>query len=211
MGSNVFRFLQRGALSSALCNTPRSVKRSLFDDGYPSVADVLLHDLDLPEKSGDYFRLFTPDDFKAKFGVAEKIKIYDPVPKTDGHGKKIARKRAIVLPLKVHGGRSVIPAPFVVDTGAPSSVYLGTEAVKLLKDLEVLHDVAGTVYPYIIEGSLCYGLNEIHPLFISEVPSQHESLASGTLGHICCNILGLEAIELLGDGLLTGYGYESAE
>lgn len=59
----------------------------------------------------------------------KKMKIYDPVPKRDGHGNKIARKRAIVLPLKIQGG--VIPVPFIVDTGAPSSVYFGTKAVQL--------------------------------------------------------------------------------
>ena len=209
MASIFFRCLQRGILSPALYKTARYTKRSLFDDGYPSISDILLHDLDLPKESDEYFRLFTPNDFKAKFGIAKKIKIYDPVPKRDGHGNKIARKRAIVLPLKIQGG--VIPVPFIVHTGAPSSVYFGTKAVQLLKDLRVLHDVVGTVYPYMVEGSLRYGKMEIHPLFVSPVPSSHELLSSGTLGHICCNILGMEAIELLGDGLLTGYGHESAE
>ena len=69
----------------------------------------------------------------------------------------------------------------------------------------------GTVYPYMVEGSLCYGQNEIHPLFVCPVPQAHETQSSGTLGHICCNILGMEAIELPGDDLLTGYGHESAE
>lgn len=83
--------------------------------------------------------------------------------------------------------------------------------MQLLKDLRVLHNVVGTVYPYMVEESLCYGNSEIHPLFVCPVPSPHESLSSGTLGHICSSILGIEAIELLGDELLTGYGHESAE
>ena len=49
-------------------------------------------------------RLFAPNDFTAKFGIAKELKMYDPVPKRDGHGNKIARRRAIVLPVKIQGG-----------------------------------------------------------------------------------------------------------
>ena len=49
------------------------------------MCDIRLHDLDLPVESEDYFKVFTPN-FKAKFGIARKIKIYDPVPKRDGRG-----------------------------------------------------------------------------------------------------------------------------
>lgn len=80
MASSLFRCLQRGILSPALINTARYAKRSLFDDGYPSISDVLLHDLDLPIESDDYFRLFTPNDFKAKFGIAKKNENIRPCP-----------------------------------------------------------------------------------------------------------------------------------
>ena len=87
----------------------------------------------------------------------KKMKIYDTIPKYDSRGLKIARRRAIVLPLKIQGG--VIPVPFIINTGAPDSVYLGTKAVQLLKDLRVLHDVVGTAYPYyMVDGALCYGV-----------------------------------------------------
>lgn len=125
MASTLYRSLLRGVRSPALLNTARYAKRSLFDDGYPSISDILLHDLDLPKASDEYFRLFSPNDFKAKFGIAQKVKIYDPVPKRDGHGNKIARRRAIVLPLKIQGG--VIPVPFIVDTGALGPVVYTLE------------------------------------------------------------------------------------
>ena len=99
--------------------------------------------------------------------------------------------------------------PFIVDTGAPSSVYLGTKAVKLLKDLNILEEISGSLYQYLVHGSLCYGEEEIHPILINPVPSPHESALSATLGHPCCNILGIEAVELLGDDLLTSYRHQS--
>ena len=209
MAASIFRCVQRRILSPAAVNTVKyAARRSIFDDGWPSISDVLLHELDLPKESDDYFKVFTPEKFQDKFGIAKKMKIYDPIPKRDEHGNKIARRRAIVLPLEIQGG--VIPVPFIVNTGAPSAVYCGTKAVELLRDLRILQDVVGTVYPYMINGSLCYGERKIHPLFVCPVPPQHESETSGTRGHTCCNILGMEAIELLGDDLLVGYGHESA-
>ena len=118
------------------------------------------------------------------------MKIYDTIPKRDAHGFKIARRRAIVLPLKIQGG-----APFIVNTGGLGSVYLGTKAVQLLKDLRVLRDIDGTVYPYImVDGALRYGVEKIYPLLVCLVPQVHESQSLGTEGHMCCNILGMEAV-----------------
>ena len=49
--SRLFRCLRRGILPSTLVNTATYTKRSLFDEGYPSIADILLHELDLPKDS----------------------------------------------------------------------------------------------------------------------------------------------------------------
>ena len=110
-------------------------------------------------------------EFQDKFGIAKKMKIYDIIPKCDGHGNKVARQRAIVLPLKVQDG--VIAVPFIVDTCARGSAYFGTKAVYLLKDLGVLRDVVGTIYPYVVNGSLCYEKKSIHFMYINCVPSPH--------------------------------------
>ena len=50
-----------------------------------------------------------------------------------------------MLPIKVKVG--VIAVPLIVDTGAHSSVYLGTKALSLLKDVNVLEEIARSVYP----------------------------------------------------------------
>ena len=206
--ASIIRFVQRRLLCPSLINAARNgrcAKRSIFifDNGCPSPADILLHESDLPDANEEYFKLLSNEHFREKFGIAKKMKIYDVIPRYDTNGNKIARTRAIVLPIKVKAG--VIAVPFIVDTGAPSSVYLGTKARSLLKDLNVLEEIAGYVYSYMVNGSLCYGERELHPLLINPVPSPHESESSGTLGHPCCNILGMEAVEWLGDDLLTGY------
>lgn len=46
MVSRLFRCLRRGILPSTLVNTATYTKRSLFDEGYPSIADIPLHELD---------------------------------------------------------------------------------------------------------------------------------------------------------------------
>lgn len=203
--ASIIRFVQRRLLSPSLINTARNArcaKRSIliFDDGYPSPVDILLHEFDLPAASEDYFKLLSKEQFLDKFGIAKKMKIYDPIPRHDRLGNKIARKRAIVLPIRLKVGVQ-IAVPFIVDTGAPSSVYLGTKALSLLKDLDVLEEIVG-MYPYMVNGSLYYGEKEFHPILINPVPSPHELASAGTLGHPCCNILGLEAVELLGDDVL---------
>ena len=113
-----------------------------------------------------------------------------------------------MLPLRVQGG--LVPVPFIVDTGAPSTVYLGAKLVKLLKEMNVLEDILGTEHQYniMVKGALCHREEEINLLYVCVVPPPHESEVIGTLGHAWCNILGMEAIELLGDNLLAGYGQD---
>ena len=62
--------------------------------------------------------------------------VYDSIPRQDKHGNRIARRLAVVLPLRLQVGS--LPMPFIVDTGIPSTVYVGTnsKAVAILKKLD---------------------------------------------------------------------------
>ena len=181
--------------------------RGVFD-GYLSRAhDILLHRQDLPEIDEDYLKLLHPERFREKFGIAKKIPIYDIYPRYDEMDNKIATRWAVVLPLRIKTN-GVIPIPFIVDTGAPNTVYFGTKVLQLMRELHVLEEVLSTEYPYLVRGALYFGEKEINPLYVCIIPPLHESKARGTLGHPCCNLLGLEAIHRLGEGLLTGYTNE---
>ena len=89
----------------------------------------------------------------------------------------------------------VIPIPFLVDTGAPLGVYLGTKAQEILRELNVMQEVIGREYPYILtQATLCHGDQRMTPVVAYPVPHPHESEAQGTLGNSCCDILGLQVI-----------------
>ena len=58
--------------------------------------------------------------FREKYGNMKKIVVYDPAPRIDILGEPIARRLAVVLPLKLQLG--ILPIPLIVDTGAPRTV-----------------------------------------------------------------------------------------
>ena len=205
------RFVRRriGAILSAarIKNPIEFSRRGVFDGYTVRTHDILLHRENLPEIHEDYLKVLDPETFREKFGIARKIPVYDTYPRYDNKNKKIATRWAIVLPLRIKTG-GLIPIPFIVDTGVPNSVYFGTKVLQLLRELHVLEEVLSIEYPYVVRGALCFGEEELNPLFVCVVPPPHESEARGTLGHPCCNLLGLEAIHRLGEGLLTGYKNE---
>ena len=70
-----------------------------------------------------------------------------------------------------------IPIPFILDTGAPGGVYLGTEPVRILHCLNVLKEVITSKYPYLLkDATLSHGEKKINPVFAtSQYPHEREA------------------------------------
>ena len=161
-----------------------------------SLNDMLLHKSDLPAADEDYLRVVDKEHFNKKYGEVKRIFVYDSVPVLDPASKKRIPKRLVaVLPLEVEK-LGVIPVPFILDPGAPGGLYLGTKAVRILKELNILMDVFTTRYPFLLrDASQSHGKMKMEkPLYACRVPRPYESEETGTCGNVCCNILGLEAL-----------------
>ena len=79
---------------------------------------------------------------------------------------KTLRKIAVVLPLHLSNGKDVIPIPYIIDTGVPNCMYLGTGAVTRLRDENVIVEVSG-LHAFLLQGKLGRGelsLLRIHVL-----------------------------------------------
>lgn len=176
-----------------LVNRPST--RGIIDFPFSPLSDILLHKSDLPPKDPDYLRLVEPEYFRNKYGEAKRIFIYDASPKLDAQTKlRIPRRHAAVLPLEVRNF-GVIPIPFILDAGAPGSLYLGSKPLQLLRDMNVIKEVISSEYPYLLkDATLRHGEMKLEPVFACAVPYPHESEEGGTLGHVCCNLLGAEAL-----------------
>ena len=122
--------------------------------------------------------------------------MYDASPKLDHRKRPIPRRCAAVLPLEVRD-LGIIPIPVVLDSGAPGTLYLGSKPLDILRELNLLKELAGGEYPFLEKNAaLRYGESRLEPVLACTVPFPHESETGGTLGniHVCCNILGLEAL-----------------
>ena len=105
------------------------------------------------------------------------------------------RRWAVVLPLDI-GENMVVPIPFIIATGAPNFMYLGSGCRQVLADLGVLMDSVSSGAPYWLKGVMCRGeVRVIYPPAWS-VPSQHEG--SVVVGDIRVNLLGLNGLKALG-------------
>ena len=108
------------------------------------------------------------------------------------------RRRAVVLPLHIRD-YLVVPIPFVVDSGVPNFMYLGSGCRQVLADLGVLMDRVLPGAPYWLKGMMRRGeVRVISPLawFAWSVPLQQEG--SVVVGDIRVNLLGLNGLKALG-------------
>ena len=104
------------------------------------------------------------------------------------------RRIAAVLPLHV-SGTGVVPIPFIVDTGTPEVMYLGSGSVAKLKELKLIRDVTG-VHIYRLMGTLFNQEEKVsldQPL-ASALPIHFEASIRGDPR---INLLGLRGIKLL--------------
>ena len=89
----------------------------------------------------------------------------------------------------------ILPFPFVVDTGASGTMYLGRKMKKTLEELNVLHEVASFQGPYGVHGTFTWKERTLANPVVNLLPSHHEIDGEDD---IRVNILGLEAIAQLG-------------
>ena len=95
----------------------------------------------------------------------------------------------------------VIPIPVILDNGAPGSLYLGSKPLGILIEMNLIQEIFFNEHPYVIKNAMIsHGKSgKLDPVFVSPVPRPHESQDTGTLGNICCNILGAQGLWYLPD------------
>ena len=172
--------------------------RGILD--YPSqsyeslLTDILLHRSDLPPIEDDYLKVVDKEYFRKKYGDAKRIFIYAPVPTIDPMSKqRIPKRFAAVVGLEVRK-LGVIPIPVILYPGAPGSLFLGSKPLEILMEMNLIQEVITGEHPYVVKNAvISHGEWKINPVFVCPVPRPHESQDAGTLGNICCNILGAQA------------------
>ena len=80
-------------------------------------------------------------------------------------GGAYPRQLAIVLPLQV-SDNNIVPIPFILNTGATGSLYLGTEALRSLKKAQLIKDCINGRWPYHLLGTLSRGEKLIRDPFV---------------------------------------------
>ena len=106
------------------------------------------------------------------------------------------RQIATVLPLHA-SDTGVVPIPFIVDTGAPKVMYLGSGSVAKLKELKLIKDVTAGVHIYHLLGTL-FNQEEMASLdqpYVSALPIHF--VEASIRGDPRINLLGLPGIRLL--------------
>ena len=149
-----------------------------------AVSDILLQENDLPPKDEDYLTLMSPNDYVGKYG---------DLPKVVDNGRRLF----IVLPLHVvdaYGINKFIPIPFIVDTGAPETIYLGTGARNILKDNQFLHEPMALRQCYQLIGIFYNGEEILNRPVAVIVPKHYEDTL---FGDVRINFLGKKGMKAL--------------
>lgn len=158
--------------------------------GQEFAPDFLLHEADLVKEDETFLKIINEEEFKRKFGdFPSVIEVYTP--------DDFLRRLAVVLPLQVSYYKfmhKVIPIPFILDTGDPESLYLGTGAVHNLTESKLLKDTSGR-WPYRLLGTLCRGEKKLVDPFVNVLPIHFEEAT--IRGDVRLNVLGLSAIKKL--------------
>ena len=191
MAVTLFRSLRLGrSLTAARCRSIRGIL-----DGASSLTDILLHKSDLPPIEHDYLKVVEKEYFRKKYGDAKRIFMYAPVPTIDPMSKQCMPKRyAAVVGLEVRKV-GVVPIPLIMNSGAPGYLYLGSKPLEILMKMNLIQEVFTGGHPYVVTNAvISHGEWKIDPVFVSPVPRPYESQDAGTLGNICCNILGAQGL-----------------
>lgn len=145
--------------------------------------DVLLTNLDLPDKHEDYFQAIPLHQYKNNFSMNMKLIVRN--------GR--IRRLAVVLPLLLDDEPDkVIPIPFIVDTGAPEFLYLCSTAVDRLKEQNGIEESKDPAYSYELCGDLLGPRNtSVRSPKASILPHHHEKPIPGDPR---ANLIGLAGI-----------------
>ena len=136
--------------------------------------------------------------FEEKYGDGMVFEIHSSDP------PKELKRYAAVLPLELEISTpqgSVIPIPMIVHTGAPKSLYLGSQAWQILSKMRVLMTRRPSKFSlgseYHLLGKLTCGDYFIQDVDVDPVPMQYEGYQSEIRGDIRCNMIGAPAIAKL--------------
>lgn len=151
----------------------------------PDRPEFLLQEMDLVNADEDYLKCICEKEFLKKFGVFPSLSAVS-------FNREI-RRLSIILPLYITGNK-VIPIPFIVDTGAPDFMYLGTGALRELKKAQVIKDVSGRM-DFRLLGNLVRGERSVEQPYAGILPLQYEEI--NVRGDPRLNVLGLAAIGAL--------------
>ena len=167
---------------------PRTFVLGSVSDFTVQPPEFLLQAIDLPEAHPDYLQVVSKQHFIKRFGEHPPLqRVFSPVDRT-------LRRIAVVLPLHLRNGSDVIPIPFIIDTGAPCCMYLGTGAVTRLRDAKMISKLP-SLHAFLLRGKLSRGEQFIENPPASLLPLQMEELS--IRGDPRLNILGLSGIESL--------------
>lgn len=154
-----------------------------------AVAEILLQGNDLPPEDKNYLTLMSPDEYVERYG---------DTPEVVDNG----RRWLIVLPLHVdvHGIDGVIPIPFIVDTGAPEVIYLGSGARNIFKEMQVLNNAMALdrlEKIYRLRGIVRYRGKSLKNPVAEEVPARFEKILKDDVRINLLGIKGINALEVL--------------
>ena len=107
-------------------------------------------------------------------------------------GLKTLLKLLAVIPFEIKTGE-LLPIPFVVDTGAPGTMYLGRKLRKTLDELNVFQEVASFLGPYKVCGTFTWKNLTLTDPVVNLLPRVHEIDDDD----FRANLLGLDAIAKL--------------
>ena len=146
--------------------------------------DIFIQHFDLPKQNVQHFTEVSKESFH------KQERCYDI-----SRGGQLSRI-AIDLALE-NTGSTVVPIPFICDTGA-SCMYLGTGAMKILEDMGRITTVEDFVhgFNYRLKGKLCTANYCAENLLVAKLPEEKESVAIKE--DFKANILGLQGMRKLG-------------
>lgn len=179
--------MTRRLLSTSLKRGIPTIFRGIITGTDFPVSEFLLHEYDLPPADEDYLKIIEKENFIRKFGRGPQLlKVLSP-------NRASLRRLAIVLPLCIKDNE-VIPIPFIVDTGLPEFMCLGSGSVNKLRELEIIKDVNG-MHSFCLMGSLSTGEVTVDQPYASSLPIYFEE--ASIRGDPRLNLLGLIGIQHL--------------
>ena len=149
--------------------------------------DILLTEMDLPPSNPKYLVEMTVEDYNTECGNGDSGNfIWKRYIDDD-----LARL-GILLPLHTKRG-TIIPVPWIIDTGAPMMLYLGKEA---FNQLDKLHYIGYGIYGSAFTGEIKYKNMTLKKPRVELLPTRYELLTDGK-GDVRTNVIGMAGLSRL--------------